>query len=51
LDQARHQAHELIHQSKQQLDSEAAAAKSKLEPYADTLADQIAATLLERTSA
>jgi len=49
LDQARHQAHELIHQSKQQLDSEAAAAKSKLDPYADTLADQIAATLLERT--
>jgi F-type H+-transporting ATPase subunit b len=51
LEQARHQAHELIHQSKQQLDSEAAGAKSQLDPYADTLADQIAATLLERTPA
>jgi F-type H+-transporting ATPase subunit b len=51
LDAARHKARELIHQSKQQLDAEAAVAKSKLEPYANTLADQIASTLLERTSA
>jgi F-type H+-transporting ATPase subunit b len=51
LDQARQQARDLIHQSKQQLDAEAATAKSKLEPYADTLADEIASRLLERTSA
>jgi F-type H+-transporting ATPase subunit b len=51
LDQARQQAREVIHQSKQQLDAEAAEARSKLEPYAVTLADQITATLLERTSA
>ena len=51
LDQARHQARELIHQSKLQLDAEAAAAKGKLEAYADTLADQITKTVVERTSA
>lgn len=51
LDQARQQARDLIHQSKLQLDAEAVAAKGKLEAYSDTLADQIARTLLERTSA
>ncbi len=51
LDEARKQAHDLIHQSKQQLDAEAAAAKSQLAGTADTLADQIANALLERTPA
>jgi F-type H+-transporting ATPase subunit b len=51
LDQARQQARELIHQSKQQLDTEAAAARGQLQGTADALADQIANTLLERTSA
>ena len=51
LEEARQQARELVHQSKQQLDGEAAAAKSQLAGTADTLADQIANTLLERTSA
>lgn len=51
LDNARKQAHDLIHQSKQQLDGEAAVAKSQLAGTADTLADQIANALLERTSA
>lgn len=51
LDDARQKSRELIHQAKQQLDTEAAAAKTKLGTYADTLADQITKTLLERTSA
>ena len=51
LDQARREARELIHQSKQQLDAETTEARGKLEPYAGTLADQIASTLLERTPA
>ncbi len=51
LDQARHKAHELIHQSKLQLDAESVTAKSQLAGTADALADQIASTLLERTSA
>ena len=51
LDEARQKARELVHQSKQQLDAEAAEAKTKLGAYADTLADQIAKTLLERTAA
>ncbi len=51
LDEARKQAHQLIHQSKQQLDAEAAEAKSHLAGTADTLADQIANALLERTPA
>ena len=51
LDEARQKARELIHQSKLQLDAEAATAKSKLEPYASTLADEIASKLLERTAA
>ncbi|HEX5228075.1 MAG TPA: ATP synthase F0 subunit B [Bryobacteraceae bacterium] len=51
LDEARQKARELIHQSKQQLDAEAVDAKNKLGAYADTLADQIAKTLLERSAA
>lgn len=51
LDAARQQAREMIHQSKQQLDTEAAGAKSQLAGTSDGLADQIANTLLERTSA
>jgi F0F1-type ATP synthase membrane subunit b/b' len=51
LGDARHKSRELIHQSKQQLDSEAAAAKGQLQGTVDALADQIANTLLERTSA
>jgi F0F1-type ATP synthase membrane subunit b/b' len=51
LDGERHKAREQIHQSKQQLDAEAAAAKGQLQGTVDALADQIANTLLERTSA
>lgn len=51
LEQARAQARELIHQSRQQLGVETSEAKSKLETYADALADQIASTVLERTHA
>jgi F-type H+-transporting ATPase subunit b len=51
LDEARKQTHDLIHQSKRQLDAECAAAKSQLAGTVDALADQIANTLLERTSA
>jgi F-type H+-transporting ATPase subunit b len=51
LEEARQQARGLIHQSKRQLDTEAAAAKSQLAGTADGLADQIANALLERTSA
>ena len=51
LDDARHKSRELIHQSKDQLDAEAGAAKGQLQGTVDTLADQIASTLLERTSA
>jgi F-type H+-transporting ATPase subunit b len=51
LEAARKQAHELIQQSKHDLDDEAAVAKNQLADTADTLADQIANALLERTSA
>jgi F-type H+-transporting ATPase subunit b len=51
LEGARKQAHELIQQSKHDLDDEAAVAKNQLADTADTLADQIANALLERTSA
>jgi len=51
LDRARQKAHELIHESRQELENEALAAKGKLETYADTLADEIARTFLERTAA
>ena len=51
LEEARKQSRDLIHQSKQQLDTEAVAAKAQLAGTADTLAEQIASALLERTSA
>jgi F0F1-type ATP synthase membrane subunit b/b' len=51
VDEARKQAHELIHQSDALLDAEATAAKSQLGGTADLLADQIAQTLLKRTTA
>ena len=51
LEEARKQARELIQQSKHVLDDEAAVAKNQLAETSDTLADQIANALLERTSA
>lgn len=48
LDDARRQARELIHQSKLELEGEAAIARRELAATADTLADQIARSLLER---
>jgi F-type H+-transporting ATPase subunit b len=51
LEQARRETRELIHRSKQQVDADAAAAKTQLGSAAGALADQIASTLLERTSA
>lgn len=51
IEEARKQARELIHQSKQQLDAESETAKSKLASYAGTVADEIANTVLERTPA
>lgn len=51
LEQARHSAREMIHQAQAQLDSESAAAKRELAATADSLAEQIARTLLERTTA
>ena len=51
LEEARRQARELIHQSKLQLEGETAAAKRELAATADSLADQIARSLLERRTA
>ena len=52
VEEARKQAHELIHQSEELLDAEAVAAKSQLAGTADALADEIAQTLLlKRTAA
>jgi F-type H+-transporting ATPase subunit b len=51
VDEARQKAHELIQQSKHELDDEAAIAKNQLAETSDALADQIANALLERTSA
>lgn len=48
LDEARRQARELVHQSKLQLENETTAAKRDLAATADSLADQIARSLLER---
>jgi len=48
LEEARRQARELVHQSKLQLEDETAAAKRDLTATADSLADQIARSLLER---
>jgi F-type H+-transporting ATPase subunit b len=49
LEAARQQGRELIQQSKHDLDDESAIAKDQLADTADTLADQIANALLERT--
>jgi F0F1-type ATP synthase membrane subunit b/b' len=52
IEEARQQARHLIHQSRQEMEAESAAARTKLEAYAEPLADQIVATLLlERTPA
>jgi F0F1-type ATP synthase membrane subunit b/b' len=51
LDEARKQARELIQQSGHDLDDEAAIAKNQLADASEALADQIASSLLERTSA
>lgn len=51
LDDARKKAHELIHQSGQQLEAESSAARNQLSGTTDALADQIAGALLERTAA
>ena len=51
LEEARQQARELVHQSKLELENETAAAKRDLAATADSLADQIARSLLERRSA
>jgi len=48
MEEARQQAREAVHQSKLQLESETAAAKRDLAATADSLADQIARSLLER---
>lgn len=48
LEQARQQARELIHQSKVELDGEAERAKRELAATADSLADRIVNSLLER---
>lgn len=50
LDQARNSAREAIHQAKMQLETETAAAKRELSATAESLAEQIAKTLLERTA-
>jgi F0F1-type ATP synthase membrane subunit b/b' len=51
VDEARNQAHALIRGGKERLDAEAATAKSQLSATADSLADQIVRTLLERSAA
>ncbi len=51
LDQARHQSHELVHQARQKLAAETAAAKRELAATADGLAEQIAQSLLGRKTA
>ena len=51
LEQARHSAREMIHQAETQLQAETAAAKLELAATSDSLAEQIAHTLLERSTA
>jgi F-type H+-transporting ATPase subunit b len=51
LEEARRHAHQLIRQSEELLKAEAVGAKSQLAGTADELADRIAQTLLQRTSA
>ncbi len=48
-DEAKQKAHQLIQKSQHDLDDESAIAKNQLADTADTLADQIANALLERT--
>lgn len=48
LEEARKQSRELIHQAKQELDAEAATAKRDLAGMADSMADEIAQSLLGR---
>jgi F-type H+-transporting ATPase subunit b len=48
LEEARRQSRELIHQAKQELDAEVAAAKRGLAASSDTLAEEIAGSLLRR---
>jgi len=48
LDEARRQSRESIHQAKLELEAETAAAKRDLAATADSLADQITRSLLER---
>lgn len=48
LEEARHQARALIHQSRLELEAETASAKRELAAAAGSLADQIARSLLER---
>jgi F-type H+-transporting ATPase subunit b len=47
LEEARRSSHDLIHQAKERLDTEAAAAKRDLTATTTALADQIARSLLE----
>ena len=51
LEEARRSSRDLMHQSKQQLDTEAAAAKRDLAATTAALADQIAQSLLEGKAA
>jgi len=51
LDQARHQSHELVHQARQQLAADTVSAKLELAATADSLAEQIARSLLGRKTA
>lgn len=51
LEEARRSSRDLIHQAKQQLDTEAAAAKRDLAATTAALADQIAQSLLEGKAA
>jgi F-type H+-transporting ATPase subunit b len=48
LDEARRASREMIHQAKQELEAETAAAKRDLAATTDALAEQIARSLLER---
>jgi F-type H+-transporting ATPase subunit b len=47
LEEARHQSRQLIHQARQQIDAEVAAAKRELNATTADLADRIARSLLE----
>jgi len=51
LEKARHDSREMIHQAHTQLETEIAAAKRELAGTAESLAEQIARTLLERKTA